>query len=124
MERDFADLTLFNPIDTGVILRREGDQTYTNIPHLVTHHSPTGYEWGYGGSGPGDLALNICEIILNRLDYQGERVKCFEGDCWDKAFQLHQEFKHQFIETADENNATIPYDVIVEWVQQKVKEGA
>jgi len=28
------------------------------LPHLV-HHSPTGFEWGYSGSGPADLAIAI-----------------------------------------------------------------
>src|SRR5262245_32530261 len=28
----------------------------TNVPHLVVHHSPDGFEFGYGGSGPADLA--------------------------------------------------------------------
>lgn len=28
------------------------------VPHLV-RHSPTGFEWGYGGSGPADLARCI-----------------------------------------------------------------
>lgn len=28
------------------------------LPHMV-RHSPTGMEWGYGGSGPSDLALSI-----------------------------------------------------------------
>jgi hypothetical protein len=40
--------------------RREGD-TSTNVPHLVTYHSPSGFAWGYGGSGPADLALTILE---------------------------------------------------------------
>jgi hypothetical protein len=97
MDKQFADLTLFEPIEGGIILRRIGNQTYTNIPHLVTHHSPTGFEFGYGGSGPADLALNICEIMLNRLDHNGGRVKCFEGDCWDLSFRLHQDFKREFI---------------------------
>lgn len=25
----------------------------------IVYHSPTGFEWGYAGSGPADLALNI-----------------------------------------------------------------
>ena len=34
----------------------------------VECHSPTGYEWGYGGSGPADLALSIlCDRIGMRL---------------------------------------------------------
>ena len=28
------------------------------LPHRV-RHSPDGFEWGYGGSGPADLALSI-----------------------------------------------------------------
>jgi len=29
-----------------------------NLPHVV-RHSPDGFEWGYGGSGPADLALSL-----------------------------------------------------------------
>lgn len=29
------------------------------LRHLV-YHSPTGFEFGYGGSGPADLARSIC----------------------------------------------------------------
>jgi hypothetical protein len=118
---DFADLTLFDPIENGVILRRDSSgQTYTNILHLVTHHSPTGYEWGYGGSGPADLALNICEIALNHLGYEGERVKCWEGDCWDMAWKLHQQFKREFIAVADRDNAILPYQQLVDWVREQM----
>lgn len=35
------------------------------LPHVVLH-SPSGFEWGYGGSGPSDLALSIL------ADYLGE----------------------------------------------------
>lgn len=28
------------------------------LPHIC-RHSPDGFEWGYGGSGPADLALSI-----------------------------------------------------------------
>lgn len=34
--------------------------------HHVVHHSPTGFEWGYGGSGPADLALSILHDYLFR----------------------------------------------------------
>lgn len=85
-DQEFYDFTLFDPIESGIILRRDDPEAvggiYTNVPHLVTHHSPSGYEFGYGGSGPADLALNICEIILNRIGYEGERTKCYAGDCW------------------------------------------
>lgn len=51
------------------------------LPHVVLH-SPTGYEWGYGGSGPADLALSIL------THYLGDRRQ---------AELLHQEFKWDFI---------------------------
>lgn len=33
------------------------------LPHVV-RHSPDGFEWGYGGSGPSDLALAILADVL------------------------------------------------------------
>ena len=55
---------------------------FTNVPHIVTHHSPTGFEFGYGGSGPADLALNVCQAYLNMQDYRGRKSKCWDGECW------------------------------------------
>ena len=42
------------------------------------NHSPTGFEWGYGGSGPAQLALALL------ADHLGND---------DEAVRLHQEFK-------------------------------
>lgn len=30
----------------------------------LTYHSPTGFAWGYAGSGPADLALSILHLVL------------------------------------------------------------
>ena len=38
------------------------------ILHHVIMHSPTGFEWGYNGSGPADLALSILANYLNDED--------------------------------------------------------
>ncbi len=46
----------------------------------VWRHSPSGFEWGYGGSGPAQTALAIL------LDYTGDEKL---------AAQLHQEFKRE-----------------------------
>lgn len=48
----------------------------------LTSHSPDGFEWGYGGSGPAQLALAIL------ADYFGNTP---DGDA--RALQLHQAFK-------------------------------
>jgi len=50
----------------------------------LTHHichSPTGFNWGYGGSGPADLARSIL------WDYLGE----------EPTPELYQEFKNTFV---------------------------
>ena len=39
-----------------------------NVLRHINRHSPTGFEWGYGGSGPADLAYSIL------ADYAGEDV--------------------------------------------------
>ncbi len=57
-------------------------QPSSPLQHCI-YHSPDGFEWGYGGSGPADLALSILNDYLH-------------GD-FNKAFQYHQLFKQEFI---------------------------
>ena len=115
-----GDFTLFEPMNEGIILRRDDRGVWTNVPHVVTHHSPTGYEFGYAGSGPADLALNIVEIMLNRLGSSGERVTCWRGDCWALAYALHQEFKFQFIASAPRAGLVIPYVEVEQWIRERM----
>lgn len=118
---DLTDFRLDIPLEQGIVLRRVGETVYTNVPHLVTHHSPTGFEFGYGGSGPADLALNIVEAILKASGYQGERMKCYDGNCFKKAFELHQMFKREFIAGIDrDNGGEIPYSVAEKWVTDRI----
>jgi hypothetical protein len=49
----------------------------------LRNHSPTGFNWGYGGSGPAQLALAIL------LDHFGENI----------AQEYYQAFKWQFVAT-------------------------
>lgn len=77
-----------------------------NIPHLVTHHSPDGFEWGYAGSGPSELALNIPVV------YIGEK----------RALPLHQEFKRSFLESMPFEGGTITRADIVDWLKRHEEE--
>lgn len=43
---------------SDVIVTVEEGRKETPLKHHV-YHSPTGFCWGYGGSGPADLALSI-----------------------------------------------------------------
>lgn len=69
--------------------KRQGYTTEVTVAGLpldprfdLWNHSPTGFEWGYGGSGPAQLAL---AILAHHL-----------GDD-ERAVRLHQQFKHQVV---------------------------
>ena len=53
------------------------------------NHSPCGFEWGYGGSGPAQLAL----AILCKVMHDDER-----------AVRLHQPFKFRVVAGWDQNS--------------------
>jgi Family of unknown function (DUF6166) len=54
----------------------------------IRNHSPDGFNWGYGGSGPAQTALAICLHILDNAnaaravyqDFKWKRVAKWEGD--------------------------------------------
>lgn len=72
-----------------------------SIPHTIQEHSPTGFEWGYSGSGPADLALNIlAEFMPTR-----------------KARDLHQLYKRDVIAKLDrDSNHTIKAVDVQSWI--------
>jgi len=121
---EFSDHDL-PPNSEGFVFQREGDfGTKTSVPHLVTHHSPSGFEWGYEGSGPADVALNCVEVILNRLGHNGPKTRCFDGYCWEMSFILHQEFKRQFVARLPKPGGMITFAVAEDWVKSKLAEEA
>lgn len=69
----------------------------------VWNHSPDGFEWGYGGSGPAQLALALL------LDVTGVSTL---------AVQLYQDFKREFVATWGEE-WEISDDQIKAWIAQK-----
>ena len=74
-----------------------------NIPVKVVHHSPVGWEWGYGGSGPADLALNIL------LHFVPE----------EQAWALHQDFKWVFLAPMPIRGGILSREVVLAWVRTK-----
>ena len=94
----FEDLrpTDDTPLHIALVCERGPDgKPRTNAPRLVVHHSPAGFEFGYGGSGPADLALNVCEWIARRrgLDLIGKPVKCHHGHASAVAWGVYQTAK-------------------------------
>lgn len=87
-----------------VTCSRDADgKAHVNIPQRIHYHSPSGIEWGYGGSGPADLALNILSL------YVEERT----------AYELHQQFKQDFITVMPHEGGTIKREDIITWLETK-----
>ncbi len=85
--------------------RRRGQVALDPGPsQKLYNHSPDGFQWGYGGSGPAQLAL----ALLLDVTGQGEL-----------AVQLHQEFKRDFVATWGES-WQIDADQIRRWVELKL----
>jgi len=68
-------------------------------------HSPTGFNWGYQGSGPAQLALAIL------FDLTGDT---------DLSVRLHQDFKRHFIATSGERLIITEPDIRA-WLVWKAK---
>lgn len=107
------------PTEFSYVFQRGPDGVvYTNVPHHVVHHSPSGFEWGYGGSGPADLALCLLEDALIRMDYADPYppVDCYRGRCTSLAWRLHQSFKWAVIALLPHEGGSVPFRVVASWI--------
>jgi uncharacterized protein DUF6166 len=79
------DVTRTATVNVEVRLKDNGKLTrlYRLAPRTrLRNHSPTGFEWGYSGSGPAQLALAIC---VHHLKDQAA------------ALEVYQDFKRKVI---------------------------
>lgn len=120
---DQVDLP-FNSSTMDVHVRRDEPKNghgmgvkHFNIYQVFKHHSPTGFGWGFGGSGPADFALNILALFI-----QGEKreVGLWDGQkvsrlVWD----LHQPFKWKFVSRLPKEGGTIKGDEIRAWIKEQ-----
>ncbi len=88
---DYRTVLAIPNFTKDIICNRYLGKTSVNIHQRIVYHSPTGFEWGYSGSGPADLALNILSCFIDGV----------------KAFPLHQDFKREFIESLPMQGGTI-----------------
>jgi len=73
-----------------------------SVPHAA-RHSPTGIEWGYGGSGPADLALSV---LLALADEQSANA-------------LYQRFKHEVVAAVPEGGGVLRATDVRAWVERQ-----
>ena len=84
------------------VRRREGvvvtvDGQPLNAPLDLWNHSPTGFEWGYAGSGPAQLALALLADALGNPE---------------EASRYHQEFKRLIVAKLEADHWTLTQEQI------------
>jgi hypothetical protein len=69
--------------DSGpLVVTKDGQVLSPEPSQKLWNHSPDGFQWGYGGSGPAQLAL---ALLLDATGDPGLSVR------------LHQDFKRDFV---------------------------
>ncbi|HUU57257.1 MAG TPA: DUF6166 domain-containing protein [bacterium] len=82
------------------------------LPH-VERHSPDGFNWGYGGSGPADLALSILAYATG------------EGDAMRNRPGLYQDFKWEVVAALPMNSEwALPSALVDAWLIVHAEETA
>jgi hypothetical protein len=92
----------------NIIIERTEGGVVSNVPQDIIYHSPDGFEYGYGGSGPADLALNILFAVTKDKDF---------------AMKYHQQFKEMFIATLKQDVSIhiIPFEDVIDFIVEKQK---
>lgn len=81
----------------------DGQQVPLALSLAVVNHSPTGFSWGYGGSGPAQTALAILLHIT--------------GDA-ELSERLHQAFKNEHVATWPQEDTVASVDVAA-WINAR-----
>lgn len=115
------------PITQGLVCKRALDgSAMTNIPRLITRHSPTGFNFGYTGSGPADLALNTVEAMLRHMGHNGPKATSWTGGSpahFEATDKIYQDFKAKVIATIDQHGGGIvSYETMQAVIQELLGE--
>lgn len=89
----------------AIIILSNCPQDATRPLHHVVRHSPTGFNYGYAGSGPADLALSIL-------------AACVEQELADR---YYQPFKFDRIAPEQSRHWAIKAQQVREWVGQRME---
>ena len=68
----------------------DGKELFPGKSQKVYNHSPDGFNWGYGGSGPAQLALAIC---LEMFDHIPTALAKYQKFKWEVISRLHCDFE-------------------------------
>jgi len=89
-----------------LVLIYYSDETHetTNLKH-IERHSPDGFEWGYGGSGPADLALSVLTDAVGK----------------EAADQYYMKFKNEVIAHLPILRFDFSELFVIDWVKREKK---
>jgi len=79
----------------------------------VVHHSPDGFNWGYGGSGPADLALSI---LAHHFGETPTKDQIYQG--WCLCWFYHQYFKWVFVSLIQDDEWETNSDMVQAAIDQ------
>ena len=82
-------------IDNKILSPTKSQQVY--------NHSPDGFCWGYGGSGPSQLALALLLEFTNK----------------EEAIKFYQEFKWEIVAKLPKESFELPKEKILSWLEQR-----
>lgn len=104
---------------TSVVVVTETDDGIASEPlrHHV-RHSPTGFEWGYGGSGPADLARCILLDYFDLHDQADERTLEYADP--GEPTVSYMDFKFEVVAGLDRGGFVITDHEIRRWIESKV----
>lgn len=95
----------------------DGGEPRTNVPRVAIKHSPTGFAWGYAGSGPADLALNLLCMVVPVGNKYGKYKIPNTGHLVSRAADyLYQRFKDKFIATLPAEGGKLEKRAVKQWV--------
>jgi hypothetical protein len=103
-----------NKTEVNVLVRPDNDEGtgyLYELPHHV-RHSPDGFEWGYAGSGPAELAR--C-ILIDFFDLHEQA----EQDEYLRLPVSYQDFKFKFIAGAAKEGFVLDGTEIDTWVREQ-----
>jgi|SRR6185436_10850928 len=92
---------------TTIVFKRElvegKEIRHFNFVQAVIKHSPTGMTWGYMGSGPADMAINILYRATGDIALATDP-------------RIYQDFKNVFVAAAKPEGDSIMLDSIGHWL--------
>jgi hypothetical protein len=104
------------PGDASAYVLEDGEmRPLTHYPY----HSPSGFEWGYGGSGPADLALALLADVLGE---EPTREALDTGAGRFRSWLLHQDLKADLLVGLPHGGWRVSAGEVAAWAEGRLRE--